>query len=136
MSFLLSCTITPVFAAVTGPSLITFTEALLLLAVAALLVATFQLRQVARRLSVLEERLGAAPLPPPSASQPAARGATPPLTVVEPHPPTEIQAVLAAAVHMTLGESARVVAITEGVESTHVWSLEGRRQIFASHQIR
>jgi hypothetical protein len=56
--------------------------------------------------------------------------------VVEPHLPTEIQAVLAAAVHITLGESARVVAITEGAESTHVWSLEGRRQIFASHQIR
>jgi hypothetical protein len=126
----------PAFAAATGPSPISFTEALLLVAVAALLVATFQLRRVARRLSLLEERLGPAPLAPASAAPPIPAGAAATVGEVEPRLPAEIQAVIAAAIHVTLGHSAQVVAITEGVESTHVWSLEGRRQIFASHQLR
>lgn len=136
MLLLPRCTISPGFAAMTGPSPISFAEALLLLAVAALLVATFQLRRVARRLSVLEARLGPAPLPPTAALHPVSTGTAPSMAVGNSQLAPDIQAVLAAAVHATLGESARVVAITDGVESTHAWSLEGRRQIFASHQIR
>lgn len=47
----------------------------------------------------------------------------------------EIVAAIAAAVHVTCGAGARVQAIVP-VAGSHDWAQEGRRQIFASHQIR
>jgi len=49
--------------------------------------------------------------------------------------PLEIVAVIAAAVHVTLGDRHRIVAV-ERLNETNVWSLEGRRQVFQSHQVR
>ena len=52
----------------------------------------------------------------------------------------EIAAVIAAAVHVTLGASARVTSVSElpvNIDSsTLIWSLEGRRQIYTSHRVR
>ena len=46
----------------------------------------------------------------------------------------ELVAVIAAAVHLTLHEPVRVVAIRPASESG--WAAEGRRQIFSSHRVR
>ena len=54
----------------------------------------------------------------------------------------EIAAVLAAAVHLTLGAAARVTSVTLQPDSVSlenaplIWSLEGRRQIYTSHRVR
>jgi hypothetical protein len=52
----------------------------------------------------------------------------------------EIAAVIAAAVHVTLGASARVTSVSlqsVSIESPPlIWSLEGRRQIYTSHRVR
>lgn len=71
-----------------------------------------------------------APPPPPVAAP------VPPETV----PSAEIFIVIAAAVAATLGRRARVAAIkpvTPPAEAMiQPWSVEGRRQIYSSHQIR
>ncbi|MFO1448716.1 MAG: hypothetical protein U1F61_11220 [Opitutaceae bacterium] len=55
----------------------------------------------------------------------------------------EVMAVIATAVHATLGAKARVAGVTlatpsaPSVESLMLaWSLEGRRQIYSSHKVR
>lgn len=55
----------------------------------------------------------------------------------------EITAAIAAAVYVTLGASAKVTSVTAepppavSVENLMLtWSLEGRRQIYTSHQVR
>ena len=55
----------------------------------------------------------------------------------------EIEAAIAAAVHVTLGASASVTSVTlqpaqpVSVENLMLtWSLEGRRQIYTSHKVR
>lgn len=55
----------------------------------------------------------------------------------------EIEAAIAAAVHVTLGASATVTSVTlqpaqpVSVENLMLtWSLEGRRQIYTSHKVR
>jgi len=50
--------------------------------------------------------------------------------------PPEILAVIAAAIHVTLGREARIVGVTPARLDDHTWSLEGRRQIFHSHKVR
>jgi hypothetical protein len=59
-------------------------------------------------------------------------------------PSNEILAMIAAVVRVTLGASARVTEVSLGkpaaahpvdIPSPH-WSMEGRRQIYSSHQIR
>jgi len=55
--------------------------------------------------------------------------------------PAEIFAIIAAAVAVTLGAKARIAAINpvpaEGtIEHLRQWSLEGRRQIYSSHNLR
>jgi Na+-transporting methylmalonyl-CoA/oxaloacetate decarboxylase gamma subunit len=47
----------------------------------------------------------------------------------------EILAVIAAAVHVTLGGSHRVTVV-KPAETAVDWAREGRRQIFASHKVR
>lgn len=49
---------------------------------------------------------------------------------------TEIAVVIAAAVAATYGRAARIVSVQEVPGSVRPWSLEGRRQIFASHSVR
>jgi len=55
----------------------------------------------------------------------------------------EIAAAIAAAVHETLGDGARVTSVTQQTEPvvametpTLIWSLEGRREIYTSHRVR
>ena len=50
-------------------------------------------------------------------------------------PPEQIAAIVAAC-EVVLECPARVVAISSVTDGQQVWSLEGRRQIFASHKIR
>jgi hypothetical protein len=73
---------------------------------------------------------------------PATAGAAPPAVPVDPAiVPPEILAVIAASIAATLGARARVAAVRPAtlpnVEMLmQQWSLEGRRQIYSSHQIR
>ncbi len=111
-----------------GEAWINPTNALLGLILAALVVVAFILNQVVRRLDAL--------------ARPASTLRTPPVPVTAAEPPAgdflspELMVIISAACHVALGRSARVVAITDGGELKQVWSLEGRRQIFASHQTR
>ena len=114
-----------------GAAPISLTDALLLLFLGGLLVAAWQLHRVVQRLDALERRLTSArtrpePMtPPPAPGQPAGETVSP-----------ELVAALMAACHVALGRPARIVSITDEAELKRVWSLEGRRQIFASHQVR
>ncbi len=47
----------------------------------------------------------------------------------------ELVALIAAAVHLTVGAGHRIVAISPMPHNAH-WAMEGRRQIFASHRPR
>lgn len=60
-----------------------------------------------------------------SAAVPAAAGGLSP----------ELIAVIAASVHVALGSAHRIVSLQPAHE-TRPWSVEGRRQIFHSHQVR
>lgn len=79
----------------------------------------------------------AAPVVPVAAPAPAVPAAIVPV-VPEPEPitdlPPELVAVIAAAVQLTLRDAYRIHAIVP--VAGHDWAHEGRRQIFASHQIR
>jgi hypothetical protein len=77
-----------------------------------------------------------APAPVASASEPSS-----PIDAV---PSIEIFAAIAAAVAVTLGSKARIAAINPLTASNEPqtdatrlqWSMEGRRQIYASHKVR
>lgn len=129
--------LSPALAAAAEAPVISFTEALLLLACAGLMIVTYHLRKLSRQLAALERRFresaGPAVAPKPT---PVAVAAVAPAGVTSDGPPPEIRVAIVAAVHAMLGRSARIVAVTDGAETSQVWSLEGRRQIFASHQIR
>lgn len=67
----------------------------------------------------------------------------PKAAVAEPtvlHPTPETLAIIAAAVAAHLGTRARITSIRAGGPSVETlmqqWSLEGRRQIYSSHQVR
>lgn len=70
----------------------------------------------------------------PSATTSAATEAVPAITS------PETLAIIAACVVATLGRNARITQIRTGGPSVETlmqqWSLEGRRQIYSSHQIR
>jgi Na+-transporting methylmalonyl-CoA/oxaloacetate decarboxylase gamma subunit len=104
---------------------IVFADVLSFLTAAGLLVAVYQLQRVARRLAAMEERLAGA--------QPRA---VPSVVPREETLPAEVAAVIAAACHAALGRGARIVSIADASDLHRVWSIEGRRQIFASHQVR
>jgi hypothetical protein len=113
-----------------GAATISLTEALLLLSFAGLLVAAYQLNRVVQRLDALERRL-------PVSRAPSDPGGTPrPVSPAEGQLPPQIVAAITAACSLELGDSARIVSITSEAGQKQVWSLEGRRQIFASHQVR
>lgn len=121
-----------------GP--ISLTEILLLLGLGGVLVIILQLRRLQTRLDALEQRLagalprteGARVVPAPAAPAPAPA----PLPRVDDAAPSETLAAVVAAVYAAVGVRARIVSIATGAEAKQVWSLEGRRQIFASHQVR
>jgi hypothetical protein len=108
-------------------AVISLTDALLVLCFAGLLVAAYQLNRVLLRLDRLERRL-------------APRGARPepvaPAAATSGRLPPQILAAIAAACEEQCGAEARIVSITDGADHQQGWSLEGRRQIFASHQVR
>jgi hypothetical protein len=76
--------------------------------------------------------------PPPPEEQPAAAA---PAAPAEAGPPPEVFVVIAAAVAATLGRNARITAVHAAPPAASAavmpqWSLEGRRQIYSSHQVR
>lgn len=108
-----------------------------LLVLVGLGVVWYYLHRIAGGLDRIGNRLARA-APAPSASA-AAAVAPPPVRAavpVEQAIPSETVAVIAAAVHAALGQPVRIVAIADTGDSLRTWSMEGRRQIFASHQIR
>lgn len=123
---------------------------LLLFGVLAVLVAglgasVVYLFQVVASLRTEVEKLRAQPAatPAPAATPvvvpvpPKAEPAPAPAPVVESRPtPGELAAILAA-VHALFGKEARIVALTPAPGSAQLaWSMEGRREVFRSHQIR
>lgn len=113
-----------------GGVVISLTDALLVLCFGGLLLAAYQLNRVLLRLGGIERRLTAGGLPP------APVAPVPPVALAETGLPPHVLAAIAAACHVQLGANARIVSITDGADIKQVWSLEGRRQIFASHQVR
>jgi hypothetical protein len=71
------------------------------------------------------------PAPPPPAALPSVRSGDSADTISP-----DVLAVIAAAIHVTLGREARIVGVTPARIEDHTWSLEGRRQIFHSHKVR
>jgi len=94
-------------------------------------------------------RYGVAEVPAPTADVAPVAALTPVLPIVQPIPvptpmattvideiPAEVVAVIAAAVQLTLRGSAYRIQAIIPVPAGQDWAQEGRRQIFASHQIR
>jgi hypothetical protein len=86
----------------------------------------------------------AVPTPPVLPAAPAAPAAPAPVALAAPAPaappvPTgltpEVLALITAAVHVTLGASARIVSISTG-DDAMVWAAEGRRRIYATRNPR
>ncbi len=84
-----------------------------------------------------------APTPPPAPVAPARIQAPAPPPVPAPAVaapaaiPDEIMALIAAAVAVTVGPNARVASVVPTpLDQQQQWSIEGRRQIYSSHQIR
>jgi hypothetical protein len=81
-------------------------------------------------LGVIERRLAVAPRQLGPASPPSVVQLSPgPLAL-------QLVVVIAVACEEMLEGPVQIVAITDGSQQKQVWSLEGRRQIFASHQVR
>jgi hypothetical protein len=114
-----------------GAAAISLTDALLVLSLAGLLVAAYQLNRVLQRLEAIERRLetSRAQPAPVLAAAPPGRGDHEPL-------PPDVLAAIVAACHVQVGGRVRIVSIADAADSKQVWSLEGRRQIFASHRPR
>jgi hypothetical protein len=119
---------------------VSLSTGLLVVAIAALLVLARLVADLRARVTSLENSNAPAS---PGASLPASAAtaaasstpARPPSAQVDAVPP-EILAVIAAAIHVTLGREARIVGVTPARIDDHTWSLEGRRQIFHSHKVR
>ncbi len=112
---------------------------------AAVLVLGLQVSRLAARVRTLDDelvRLGRAPAPsretaPPAPAVPASAPAPAPAPAVaapEAELPVELVAVIAAAVKLSVQGAYRISAIIP--VASQDWAQDGRRQIFASHQIR
>ena len=119
-----------------GGAVISLTDALLLLCLAGLLVAIYQLNRLLRQLEGIERRLATGGLRQEVVGPTGPARSTAPAVAANDGLPPHILAAIAAACHVQLGANARIVSITSGSDTKQVWSLEGRRQIFASHQVR
>ena len=77
---------------------------------------------------------------PESPPKPTPTKAPAPIAAVPAGPPPEVLAITAACVSMTYGPRARITSVRPGGPSVEMlmqqWSLEGRRQIYSSHQVR
>jgi len=98
--------------------LIDFKTALLVVVTVALYVVTRKLVGLHRRIEVLET---SAPFP----VAPTNPGIAP-----------ETVAAISAAVHTTLRAHHRILSIGEPCPKRQAWSVEGRRQVFSSHNVR
>jgi hypothetical protein len=79
----------------------------------------------------------AAPLPAPlPATAAPVACAAPAASAVDERPSPEVLAVLAAAVHCTMGANSRIVAISGVDDDTQSWAAEGRRAIYATRKVR
>jgi hypothetical protein len=113
-----------------GQAQISLTEALLVLCFGGLLMAAYQLSRVAHRLKALERRSAT------TAHHPGALSTSNSGSAGEATLPPHILAAIVAACEDEFDVPIRIVSITSGAEQKQVWSMEGRRQIFASHQVR
>lgn len=121
----------PPFPELTAPTeSIDVQTALLLLIAGALVYVAKLLADVRNRLNALEARA-----PARTAAAPAAGSAPGMPDAGSATVPPQILATIAAAIHATLRVPHRVVAVSPSNE-LRAWSLEGRRQVFQSHQIR
>ncbi len=77
-----------------------------------------------------DARVKTAPVSPVATAAPAVASEPPPGTI-----PAEVVAVIAAAVHVTLGGRHRIHSVTPALSPVD-WAREGRREIFASHKLR
>lgn len=87
-----------------------------------------------RTVRALEAKLGPAHAQRHAAPPAGLAGAAAPGADGEPSP--EVVAVIAAAAISVYGDHVRIVSVSESPSTVRPWSLEGRREIFASHSIR
>jgi hypothetical protein len=136
MSLPLLPSLPPLAQVAAGNSAIDVRTVLLVLALVGL---AYALRQVSLLRAEIETlRTPSAPTPAPApatAKAAAAPAAAPAPTPLGPPTPGELVAIFAA-VHSVFGGSARLVAVAPVPSSQVMWSLEGRREVFRSHQIR
>ncbi len=69
------------------------------------------------------------PVGPVPVSAPAVRASSE-------RPSPEVLAVIAAAVHTTLGRASRIVSISDDDDDAQSWAAEGRRAIYATRKVR
>jgi hypothetical protein len=113
----------------TSTPAISVSTALLLIAVGLLVFVAKAIADLRTEVEDLRERLTARPPSPLEHASPVTTG---PQDEID----STLRAVIAAAVHTTMADQPyRIVAVAQ---STHDagWSLEGRRQVFQSHQVR
>ncbi len=136
MSLPLLPSLPPLAQAAAGNSAIDVRTVLLVLALVGLAYALRQVSLLRAEIETLRAPSAPAPAPAPAAAKPAAAPAAAPAPApLGPPTPGELVAIFAA-VHSVFGGSARLVAVAPVPSSQVMWSLEGRREVFRSHQIR
>jgi len=110
-----------------------FETAVLLLVVAGLLILAKIVSDL--RAEVRSLRAGGVPAPKPDGSVSAPAAGSAPAPAGDPGEiPADVYAAIVSAVHFTLGDTHQIVSVSP-VESL-MWSREGRRSIFRSHNFR
>lgn len=110
-----------------------FETAVLLLVIAGLLILAKIVSDL--RAEVRSLRAGGVPAPKPSepVSVPVAASAPVPTETSE-EIPADVYAAIVSAVHFTLGDTHQIVSVSPA--ESLMWSREGRRSIFRSHNFR
>lgn len=132
MSLPLLPSLPPLAQAAASSSAIDVRTVLLVLALVGLAYALRQVSLLRAEIETLRTPSAPTPAPAPAAAAPAAAPAPAPLG---PPTPGELVAIFAA-VHSVFGGHARLVAVAPVPTGQVMWSLEGRREVFRSHQIR
>lgn len=136
MSLPLLPSLPPLAQVAAGNSAIDVRTVLLVLALVGLAYALRQVSLLRAEIETLRTPSAPTPAPVPAAAKAAAAPAAAPApTPLGPPTPGELVAIFAA-VHSVFGGSARLVAVAPVPSSQVMWSLEGRREVFRSHQIR
>ncbi len=137
MSLPLLPSLPPLAQVAAGNSAIDVRTVLLVLALVGLAYALRQVSLLRAEIETLRTPSAPTPAPAPAAKAAAAPAAAPAPAPAPLGPPTpgELVAIFAA-VHSVFGGSARLVAVAPVPTSQVMWSLEGRREVFRSHQIR